>query len=136
MNNNINHNNKIKSIISKYGIDKSLDLIVGGMDTIKQIYINNPSEFLNQFNDLTPIEMDGQIIYVNKDRIPLVMYNQNKKYRSVWIDYYRIWMFFSEVIDMKTEEIQSIIKNWLEQTYNITGLIPNEWYLDARQPLE
>jgi hypothetical protein len=136
MNNNINHNNKIKSIISKYGIDKSLDLIAGGKDTIKQIYINNPSEFLNQFNDLTPIEMDGQIYYVNKDRIPLVRHNQNKKYRSVWIDYYRIWLFFSEVIDMKTEEIKSIINNWLEQTYNITGLRPNEWYLDARQPLE
>jgi hypothetical protein len=51
------HNDKIKSTISKYGLSKSLDLIVGGMDTIKQIYINNPSDYLNQFNDLSILKI-------------------------------------------------------------------------------
>jgi uncharacterized protein (UPF0371 family) len=121
---NTTHNDKIKSIINKYGIEQSLDIIVGGKDTIRQIYQDNILEFLNQFNDLTKVEEDGRIYYVDKDRSALFFYNQTKKDGYAYIHYYKIWLFFSDVIVIKSEEIQSIIKNWLKQTYNINGLTP------------
>jgi hypothetical protein len=123
--NNNNHIDKIKSVIYKHGIFKSIDIIVGGKDTIKQIYINNPSEFLNQFNDLTIVETDKKIYYVDKDRLPLFYYYPDEIDGYVSINYDRIWMFFSDVIGLKYSEIQTIINNWLEETYNLRGLTPH-----------
>jgi len=51
---------RIKSIVNKYGIDKAIEMIVGGKNTIRNVYQSNPLEFLNQFNDLIPVEKDGK----------------------------------------------------------------------------
>ena len=122
--NNNKHIDKIKSVIYKHGIFKSLNIIVGGKHTIKQIYINNPSEFLNQFNDLTPVENDDKIFYVDKNGLSLFYYNPDEKNGYVYINYHRIWMFFKEVINIEYSEIQDIINKWLDETYNLTGLTP------------
>jgi hypothetical protein len=122
--NTTKHNNKIKSTISKYGIELSINMIVGGTDTIKQIYNNNLLEFLNQFNYLIPVENDNKIYYVNKDRLPLFYYYQDEENGYVYINYERIWVFFSKVIGLEYKEIQGIIKNWLDEVYNLSGLTP------------
>ena len=122
--NNNKHIDKIKSVIYKHGIFKSLNIIVGGKHTIKQIYINNPSEFLNQFNDLTPVENDDKIFYVDKNGLSLFMYHSNKKNGYLYINNDRIWFFFSDVIGIETPNIQNIIKNWLNETYKLNGLTP------------
>ena len=133
--NNNNHIDKIKSVIYKHGIFKSIDIIVDGIDTIKQIYINNPSEFLNQFNDLTIVETDDKIVYVDKDRLPLFYYYPDEIDGYVSINYDRIWMFFSDVIGLKYSEIQTIINNWLEETYNIIDLIPLKGQFSSASPV-
>ena len=115
---------RVKSIVYKYGIKQAIELVVGGVDTIRQAYEDNPLEFLNQFNDLTSFEKNSIIFYVDKDRLTLFMYHSNEKNRYVYIDYDRIWVFFEKVIDLGYSETQDIIKNWLEDTYNITGLKP------------
>ena len=135
MNNNNKHIDKIKSVIYKHGIFKSLNIIVGGKHTIKQIYINNPSEFLNQFNDLTIVETDDKIVYVDKDRLPLFYYYPDEIDGYVSINYDRIWMFFSDVIGLKYSEIQTIINNWLEETYNIIDLIPLKGQFSSASPV-
>ena len=122
--NNNNHIDKIKSVIYKHGIFKSLNIIVGGKHTIKQIYINNPSEYLNQFNDLTILKIDNKIYYVDKDNLPLFIYYPNHKYNTVYINNDKIWFFFSLIIKIEYSEIQSIIKKWLEQSHNLNGLTP------------
>ena len=132
INNNID---KIKSVIYKHGISKSIDIIVGGIDTIKQIYNNNPSEFLNQFNDLTIVETDDKIVYVDKDRLPLFYYYPDEIDGYVSINYDRIWMFFSDVIGLKYSEIQTIINNWLEEIYNIIDLIPLKGQFSSASPV-
>ena len=70
---NNNNINKIKSLIYKYGINRVINMVVNGKHTIKQIYINNPSEYLNQFNDLTILKIDDIIYYVDNDRLPLLI---------------------------------------------------------------
>ena len=120
---------RVKYFVNKYGIDQAIKLVAGGVDTIRQAYQNNPLSFLNQFNNLTPVETDDRIYYEDKDGNPLFMYYPNRKNEVVYIHYGRIWMFFSDVLELRSSEIQNIINKWLEETYNLTELTPvsNRW---------
>jgi hypothetical protein len=124
---------KVKLMINKRGFKETLRLF-GDKEVIKRAYQDNPSEFLNQLNDLTSIEKSNVIYYVDKDKRPLLYYYPNKKNGNVYMDYDSIWMFFSEVIGLEYSEIQTIIKNWLEETYNLRGLTPD--YVDFMSLME
>jgi hypothetical protein len=126
---------RVKSIVNKYGIGQALELVVGGMDTIINAYQDNPLSYLNQFNDLTQIEKGDKIFYVDKDRLPLFYYFPDEKNGYVYFNYDRIWMFFSDVIGLKYSEIQTIINNWLEETYNIIDLIPLKGQFSSASPV-
>jgi hypothetical protein len=115
---------RVKSIVNKYGIEQAIEMVVGGPDTIRNAYQDNPLSYLNQFNDLTIVETDNKIVYVDKDRLPLFYYFPDEKNGYVYFNYDRIWMFFSDVIGLKYSEIQTIINNWLEETYNLRELTP------------
>ena len=115
---------RVKSIVNKYGIDKAIEMVAGGPDTIRNAYQDNPSSYLNQFNDLTPIQKNDKIYYVDKDRLLLFYYYPDDKNGYVYINYNRIWEFFDVVIGLEDTEIQTIINNWLEETYNLRGLTP------------
>ncbi len=117
-------NIKVKSAVNKYGIGHTIKLFDGSFDVIKRAYQDNPSEYLNQFNDLKIVERDKIIFYVDKNGIPLFYYKPDEKNGYVYINYNRIWVFFSNVIGFKFIEIQGIINNWLSQTYNLRGLTP------------
>ena len=115
---------RVKSIVNRYGFVNAIKMVVGGVDTIKQAYQYNPESFLVQFNDLTPIQKNDKIYYVDKDRLLLFYYYPNDKNGYVFINNNRIWMFFEYVIGIEYSETQVIIKNWLDEVYGIKGLIP------------
>jgi hypothetical protein len=117
-------NQKVKSMIEKYGVDYTLEFFDNNKDIIKHAYQDNPSEFLIQFNDLTPVDKGNIMYYVDKDRTPLFYYYQGRKNGDVYINYYRLWVFFSQVIGMDYKKIQGIIMNWLADTYNLRDLTP------------
>ena len=127
---------RVKSIVNKYGFGRAIELVVGGIDTIKQAYQDNLESFLDQFNDLTPVEKGDKIFYIDKDGNPLFMYYPNKKNRGVYMNYDRIWLFFEVVIGIDYDETQTIIYNWLKETYNLSGLTPGNklfrgtWWLE------
>ncbi len=129
-------NHKIKSMINKFGFKETIRLFDNNSEIIKRAYIDNPLTYLNQFNDLTPIEKDNKIYYVDKDRNPLFYYYPNKENGYVYINHGRIWKFFSKVIGLEYSEIQDIIKNWLEETYNIEGLTPSRYFVNELFKLE
>ncbi len=56
---------KIKVSVEKLGLKQSREMF--GDELIKQVYIDNPLSFLEQFNNLTPVEEDGRIRYVGND---------------------------------------------------------------------
>ena len=119
---------RVKSMIKKFGLDQATEMIVGGIDTIINAYQDNPESFLDQFNNLTPVEKDDKIFYVDKNRLPLFYYYPDEKNGYVYINHERIWMFFKEVFGLKNSEIQTIINNWLEEAYNIRGLTPKSFH--------
>ena len=119
---------KIRSAVEKLGLAQSLNMF--GKDVIKQVYIDNPISFLNQFNNLNPVEADKIIYYVDNDNLPLFYYEkdeQNSKNEYYWVYYYRIWAFFSEVMNYSYIKTQEIMMEWLDTTYNLRGLRPQSW---------
>ena len=112
---------RIKSIVNKYGIDKAIE-VLGGMEIIRNSYQSDPLEFLNQFNDLKPKEINDSVFYKDKDGNSLFMYYPNEKNGVVYINYEKIWMFFSEVFRFEYSVVQNIINKWLKEVYGIRGL--------------
>ena len=116
---------KIINAVEKLGLVQSLEMF--GKDILKQVFIGNPSLFLEQFNNLKPVEKSGEIYYVDNDNLALFYYykeGQDSKNGHYWINYYRIWSFFSEVMDYNHTEIKEIMKEWLGTTYNLRGFTP------------
>ena len=116
----------VKPLINKYGFKETLRLFDNNVDIVKHAYQDNPSEFLEQFGNLTRVEKDDKIFYVDKDRFPLFYYYP--EIGLVYINYYKIWSFFEDVIGLKYDEIMVIMNNWLEETYNLKGLTPDTGY--------
>ena len=121
---------KIRTVVEKLGLEQSLDMF--GEDIIKQVYIDNPSLFLNQFNNLKLVEQDGEILYVDNDNLTLFCYDKEDrypKYGYYWVNESRIWAFFSEVMCYTYTEIEGIMKEWLGTTYNLRERRPNKLFL-------
>ena len=117
---------KIRYSVEKLGLKQSFEIF--RKDILKQTYIDNPLLFLDQFNNLKPVEKDDKIYYVDNDNLPLFYYykeEQELKNGEYWIKYDRIWSFFSGVMDYSRTEIQEIMKVWLGTTYNLRGLTPS-----------
>jgi hypothetical protein len=114
-------NHKIKSMIEKYGIEHTLTMF-DDKDIIRRAYGNNPSEYLNQFNDLSKLEKYNKIFYMDKDGKPLMMYNLNSN--LVYIHYDRVWLFFEKIFKLDYDDIEDILKKWLSDTFNLKYYIP------------
>ena len=118
-------NRKIRLTVEKLGLKQAREMM--GDELIKQGFIDNPLSFLDQFNNLKPVEEDGRIFYVDNDNLPLFYYykkDQESKNSYYYINYHRIWSFFEDVMGYNYNEIQEIIKEWLGTTYNLRGLTP------------
>jgi hypothetical protein len=118
---------KIRVSVEKLGLVQSLEMF--GKDILKQVFIGNPSLFLDQFNNLKPIEKNDKIFYVDNDNLPLFYYykeDQESKNGNYYINYHRIWSFFSRVNDYNYTEIQEIIEEWLGTTYNLRELTAHQ----------
>jgi hypothetical protein len=116
---------KIRSVVEKLGLKQSLEIF--GKDILKQTYIDNPESYLVQFNNLNLVDEGDFIYYVDNDNLPLFYYykkEQESKNGHYWINYYRIWVFFSGVMDYNYTEIKEIMEEWLGTTYNLRGLTP------------
>jgi hypothetical protein len=60
--------------------------------------------------------------YVDKDGLPLFMYYQDSKNRSVYINYNRIWIFFESIFGLDYSQTLKILTIWLEETYKLSGV--------------
>ncbi len=115
-------NHKVRFMVNKFGFKETIRLFDNNINIIKRAYQDNPSSYLEQFNDLIPVEKYDKIYYVDKDKNPLFYYYPNKKNGFIYINYNRIWMFFEEIIGLEPSETHTIINNWLEETYNLRVL--------------
>ena len=120
-------NHKIRFAVEKLGLKQSLEMF--GKKTIKQAFIGNPLLFLEQFNNLKPVEVDEEIYYVDNDNLPLFSYykeDQESKDGYYLINYIRVWAFFYNIMDYTHNKTSEIIKDWLDTIYNLSELTPRQ----------
>ena len=46
---------------------------------------------------------------------------QDKKNKEFWFDYDTIWSFLESMFSLKYKEVQSITKDWVDETLNLRG---------------
>ena len=94
-------------------------------------------DWLNKnFGNLTEVVKDDKTYYVDENRLPLFYHYQNEKNGNVYINYTRIWSFFELVFRYSRQQIQGVIKIWLEETYNLRGKTPFDRYSFGLNRLE
>jgi hypothetical protein len=80
--------------------------------------------YLNKnFGNLTPktnSKYPNSVFYVDSDNE--VMMEYNKKNDEVYIHYERIWSKIESLFSLEYDDIQSIMKIWLERDYNLRNL--------------
>ena len=80
------------------------------------LYLNN------NFGNLTPMTYTELILYANSDNEVMMKYN--KKNGIVFIDYTRIWSKIESLFSLNSNDVKSIMKVWLEETYDLRRVTP------------
>jgi len=82
------------------------------------------------FGDLTPKTSEknpNSVFYVNSENEIIILYDENTN--DVWISYTSIWLKLESLFYLKYQDIHLIIKDWLEEHYNLKGVTPY-WSID------
>ena len=112
---------KIKSTVEKLGIVQCRQIF--GDDIIKQVYIDNPESYLDQFKNLRKTIEIYFIIYSDIYDDVEVFYYRPKNQR-VYFNNNLIWDFFYTLMDYNQKEIEKILRIWLDKNYNIKHSLP------------
>jgi hypothetical protein len=114
---------KIRSTVEMLGLDQSLNLF--GVDILKQVYIDNPESYLDNFKEITIVEDSVFINYMDK-RGKLVFFIPIKKI-SLMDKFIRvkpeIFDFFINIIDQDFDDTRKIINDWLKIKFNLDSPI-------------
>ena len=107
-------------------IKKILKEEINDFDWVSEIKPMKPEmEFLkDNFDNLVEVIKGDEIYYVDSERKPLFMYEQDEENGYVWVSYGRIWSVLVKDFNLKRTEIQELIKDWLEGSYKLRGLTP------------
>ena len=97
---------------------------VGGIDNfIKIMGMNSPMEFLHLFDSLDVVQSEGNPDWTLFRYTPehnLIVYDRAKKH--VYFNHEKIWTYLKEGFGLNHSEIQEFTKEWLSETYNLSGV--------------
>jgi hypothetical protein len=120
---NVSLKEKLKDLIKKVGFE-SMVRVVGSLDKTFEIFdIKEPMDFLNLFNDLESVQSEERpsfMLYRYKKGHNFMVYD--RKNSNVYTNYNEIWSVLQDEFDFTFEEIQGLIKIWLDEIYNITDV--------------
>lgn len=119
-------NHKVRTMVNKYGIEHTLKMFDNNENIIRKAYQDNPYEYLNNFNDLIRVDKNEKIWYYDKEGRIIFSYYPEKRKGPISVNYYRIWVFLQKIFNFTTSEVQNMLKDWLEKTYNIEILNPSQ----------
>jgi hypothetical protein len=77
-----------------------------------------------EFNDLTSVVRGDRTYYVDKDRLPLFFYYQDKSTGIINISDDRIWLLLETIFVMNNPDVRELLNIWLSRTYNLRKRIP------------
>ncbi len=129
-----NHKEILKQRVLKNGWRDAAEM-VGGFDILyKHAFNNDYKEFLNLFNNLEVVQSDeepNRVLYCFEPGENIMICY--KRDGDIFINYDVIWSFFENGIglkygEIKYGEIKSIVKKWLDEVYNLRGVIPKRGF--------
>jgi hypothetical protein len=95
-------------------------------------------KWLNKhFGNLIPKKHKGHpksVFYVNSDNQAMMEYDKKNEY--VYIHYDHIWSKIESLFHLNYDDIQSIMKVWLEEDYKLEGVTPTGIELSLSGKLE
>jgi DNA-binding transcriptional ArsR family regulator len=86
-------------------------------------------EFLHLFDDLDVVqdEKDQDLtLFRYKPKYKLMVYDRENG--QVYVSYEDIWIFLKSNFGLNRTEIQELIKEWLDEVYNLRGVTPTSSY--------
>jgi hypothetical protein len=89
------------------------------------------------FGDLTPKKRKdhpNSVFYVNSNNLVMMEYDQENE--GVYIHYDHIWSKIESLFHLNYDDIQSIMKDWLEEAYKLEGVTPVPYFNFFAQMLE
>jgi hypothetical protein len=96
------------------------------IDTIiSKGFDNNPFEFLNLYNDLETViskTSSNLMLFRKKPNDNLIVFNLLTK--KMFINNSEFWMVLENFFKLTPEQTESIIKVWLDKTFNISDANP------------
>jgi len=119
----------IKKMVQIFGW-KSVAQMLGGFENLYNIGFNDEyNEFLNLYSNLEVVKCDEEpdwILFRLNESDNVMVYDTNNGY--VYINDEIIWLFFSKGIGFNFNKIRTIMKKWLENTYNLKGVTPTDMF--------
>lgn len=82
-----------------------------------------------KFGDLTPLVYDDEpniVYYINKERALYFVYTNGDNYCEIGDN---IWDFLTDTFGFDDDQIQEVIKEWLEDYYNLNNVsvLKSDW---------
>jgi len=78
----------------------------------------------NEYGNLTQVVKGNKVSYVDQDGLPILIYYQNKNHGGIYVNFQKVWGLLGNIFGIDRQQIQVILKIWLEETYNIKGYTP------------
>jgi hypothetical protein len=116
---------KLKDLVKDYGWEAASKAIGGTNKLAKIAFNNNPMEFLHLFDGLDVVqskEKPDLTLFRYKPNHNLMVYDRENG--VVYVSYKDIWSVLKSNFGINYSEIQVVIKEWLDEVYNLRGVTP------------
>ena len=128
--------NKFKDIlklsIKDLGVQSAINTVGGWKNFCKVLKIESPMDFLHLFDDLEQVQSEKDkhlVLFRYKPRHNFMIYD--RKTEVVYINYIEIWSFLEYKFGLKYSEINSLIKEWLDEVYNLSRVTTIHNFINA-----
>ena len=115
----------IKSMIADLGVKSSIAFPGGWTNFCKVMNIDNFMDFLHLFDDLEQVQSEDNenwtLFRYKKDDNYMIY---DRKGKVVYIDYDKFWWCLEKKFDLTFDVSLRVIKKWLNEVYNLSGITP------------
>jgi hypothetical protein len=122
--------------IKDEGFSSASEMVGGDKNLIKVLGVKTPMDFLNLFNDLDVVQNEKKqdlTLFRYKPYHNLMIYD--KKTGVVYVSYKDIWSVLKSNFGINYSEIQVVIKEWLDEVYNLRGVTPQQGFSNLDTPV-
>jgi hypothetical protein len=112
-------------IIKDEGFSSASEMVGGSEILMKLLGVKTPMDFLHIVDDLDVVQSEknqDRTLFRYKPYHNLMIYD--KKTGVVYVSYDDIWSFLGGNFGLNYSEIQELIKEWLDEVYNLRGVTP------------